>query len=134
LRAAHPERVLLALAGADAAIENGRAMLRHERFEEAQLALRPALVGSTAPEAFEDAAIAAARGVGRDHGAALALLLAGARYQPGRTAARELRGRLLLLAGERAWAMSVLQDVPDAPAVPLLARSGAPRAAEPLAR
>lgn len=137
LRAAHPERVLLALAGADEALANGRAMLHHERFTEAQLALRAALSGTTAPEAFEDAAVAAVRAPSPDHGAALGLLVAASRYETGRTVVRELRARLLMQAGERAWAMAILAD--DTPAEPaqvsrLLLAAGPQRAAEPLAR
>jgi len=134
LRAAHPQRVLLALAGADEAIEAGRTMLRHERFDEAQLALRPALAGSTAPEAFEDAALATVRASRPDHASALGLLLAAARFQPGRTNVRELRARLLMAAGERTWALDILDDAPGTPAGPLLAQSGGRRTTEPVAR
>jgi hypothetical protein len=136
LRAAHPERVLLALAGAEEPLANGRSMTRHERFAEAQLALRPALTGTTEPEAFEDAAVAAVRAPVPDHGGALAMLVAASRYEPGRTVVRELRARLLMEAGERTWALAILNDVPAEPAAMsrLLLASGPRRAGEPLAR
>jgi hypothetical protein len=135
LRAAHPGRVLLALAAADEAIERGRAMLKHERFGAAQLELRPALQGSTSPAAFEEAAMAAVRAPSPDHHAALAMLVASARFRPGRTGVRDLRARLLINAGERAWAMTILNDAGEATAVaPLLAQSGAARNDERIAR
>jgi hypothetical protein len=72
-----------------------------------------------------------------DHGAALGLLVAASRYEPGRAVVRELRARLLMQAGERAWALTILAD--DTPAEPaqvsrLLLAAGPQRAAEPLAR
>ena len=135
LRATHPARVLLALAAADEALAGGRSMLRHERFAEAQVELRPALTGTTAPEAFEEAAIAAVRAPAPDHDAALGMLVAASRYQPGRTVVRELRARLLMQAGERAWAMLILNDVPAEPvAMSRLLAAGPRRAAEPLPR
>ena len=134
VRADHPQRVLLELARADEPVENGRTMLRFERFDQAQVALRPALAATTAPEAFEDAALATVRASRPDHASALGLLLAAARYQPGRTNVRELRARLLLAAGERAWAMAILEDTSSDPTGPLLAQSGGRRAIEPVAR
>jgi hypothetical protein len=136
LRGAHPARLLLALAGAGEPLANGRSMLHHERFAEAQLALRPALMGTTAPEAFEDAAVAAVRAPTPDHGAALGMLVAASRFQPGRTVVRELRARLLMEAGERAWALAILNDAPGEPAAlsRLLLAAGPHRADEPLAR
>jgi hypothetical protein len=135
LRAAHPARVLLALAAADEGLAGGRSMLRHERFTEAQLELRPAFTGTTSPEAFEEAAIAAVRSSTPDHDAALGMLIAASRYQPGRTVVRELRARLLMEAGERAWAMLILNDVPAEPAaMSRLLAAGPRRVAEPLPR
>ncbi|MGH8029800.1 MAG: hypothetical protein ACREO3_07695, partial [Arenimonas sp.] len=133
LRAAHPQRVLLALAAADEALAGGRSMLHHERFAEAQRELRPALTGTTSPEAFEDAAIASVRAPMPDHDAALGMLVAASRYQTGRTVVRELRARLLMEAGERTWALSILNDVPAEPAaMSRLLAVGPRRITEPL--
>lgn len=135
LRATYPARVLLALAAADEALARGRALLRHERFAEARIELRPALTGSTAPEAFEDAALAAVRAPTPDHGAALGMLVAASRFQPGRTVVRELRARLLMTAGERTWALAILNDVPAEPAaLSTLLAVGPRRTDDPLAR
>jgi hypothetical protein len=124
LREANPQRLLLALASADEPLERGRALLKHGRFGEAQRELSPALLATTSPEAFEESAIAAVRAESTDQDAALALLVASSRYRPGPTIARELRGRLLIAAGERTWAMSILNAAGEgAPVGPLFAQS-----------
>ena len=117
LRAAHPDRPLLELATADEAIDKGHAMLRFERFDEAQAELAPALAGTTEPEAFESAAIAAVRASTPDHDAALGLLLAASRYRPGCPRVRELRARLLMNAGERTLALAILNTAPPEPKI-----------------
>ena len=138
LRAKHTQRPLLALLDAPAAIERGETMVRFERFDEAQAELRPALVGTTDPAAFETAALAAVRADVPDHGEALGLLIAASRYRPGRAAVRDLRARLLMNAGERAWALSQLNEAPPPEAAPprVLAQSGLtpPESLQPLAR
>jgi hypothetical protein len=63
------------------------------------------------------------------------MLIAASRYQPGRTVVRELRGRLLMEAGEQSWAMGVLNDVPAEPvAMSRLLAAGPRRVAGPLPR
>jgi tetratricopeptide (TPR) repeat protein len=137
LRASHSDRLLLALLDAPAAIERGETMVRFERFDEAQAELRPALVGTTDPEAFETAALAALRSPTPDHAEALGLLVAASRYRPGRAVVRDLRARLLMNAGERAWALALISEAPPEAAPPrVLAQSGntPSESLQPLAR
>jgi hypothetical protein len=127
VQARNPQRPLLALVAALEPIDRGQAMTRHERFGEARTELRPALLSATDPQAFEAAAVAAVRAPVPDHAAALALLVASLRFRDGDATVRDLRTRLLMNAGERTWAMALMDRAPAPVAGPeanLVAHAG----------